>query len=147
MLELTFLILMRRLASWGREPVVARRAIDADAATLFGLVSDPARSGDAIHPLLRPTVCLRPSDSRRLVFVSVRFGRRDALRVTWMLTPRGRATVATLSAELTSGSPLARLALALGARRRLQQRLDDILAGLAAPRQVLCPHERVLLAA
>ncbi len=130
MVELPFLILMKRMTNVGRAPVVASRGVAADASTLFMLASDPAnqwRITDGISPRLRPRATVQPSPSRRLVFVSVQFGRRDILWLTWMLSPRGGTTDATLSAELRSRSLVARLALMLGGRCRLQRHLEHIL--------------------
>ncbi len=130
MVELTFLILMKRLTNVGRAPVVASRGVAADVSTLFMLASDPAnqwRIIDGISRRLRPRATVQPCHSRRLVFVSVHFGRRDILLITWMLSPRGGTTDATLSAELRSRSLLARLALMLGGRRWLRRNLEHIL--------------------
>ena len=135
MIELTFLILMNRMTNVGRAPVVARRGVAADASTLFMLASDPAnqwRIIDGISRRLRPRATVQPSHSKRLVFVSVHFGRRDILWITWMLSPRGGTTDATLSAELRSRSLVARLALMLGGRRWLQRHLEQILDVVAA---------------
>jgi hypothetical protein len=134
MLELTFLILVKRITDLGRAPVVATRGIAADVSTLFRLASDPAsqwRIIDGISRLLRPHAVVQPSDSKRLIFVRLYFGRRNILSITWMLSPRGGTTDARLSAELRSRSLLARLALMLGGRRWLQQHLEHILVALA----------------
>lgn len=134
MLELTFLILVKRITNLGRAPVIASRGIAADVSTLFRLASDPASQWliiDGISRLLRPHAVVQPSHSKRLVFVRVYFGRRDMLSITWMLSPRGGTTDARLSAELRSRSLLARLALLLGGRRWLQRHLDHILVAVA----------------
>ena len=134
MLELPFLILMNRMTSLGRAPVVARRGIAADASTLYADACDPAnqwRIIDGISRRLRPRAVVQPTHSKHLVFVRVHFGRREILSVTWMLSPRGGTTDASLSAELRSRSLLARLALVLGGRRWLQRHLEHILVAVA----------------
>jgi hypothetical protein len=134
MVELTLLALMNRLMNWGRAPVIATRAIAADAATLLSLISDPAsqrRIVDGVSPLLRPRAHVQPSRSKRLVSVRVQFGRRDGLWVTWMLTPRRATTEVNLAAQLESRSVLARLVLLLGGRLWLRHRLEHTLSTLA----------------
>ncbi|MGH2942199.1 MAG: hypothetical protein ACRDLN_05435, partial [Solirubrobacteraceae bacterium] len=117
MVELAFLALMNRLMSWGRAPAIATRAIAADAATLRALVSDPAgqwRILDGVSPRLRTRAHVQPRRSTRLVSVRVQLWRRDALWLTWILTPRRGTTEVDLAAQLESRSVLARLALLLG---------------------------------
>src|SRR5687767_9933204 len=102
MVELTLLTLLNHLMNWGRAPVIATRSIVADAATLLGLVSDPAaqwRIVDGVSPRLRPHAHVAPSHSSRLVRVRVQLGRRDVLWVTWMLTPRRGTTEVDLAAQ------------------------------------------------
>jgi hypothetical protein len=135
MLELTLLTLLNRLMSWGRAPVIATRAIVADAATLLALVTDPAgqwRIVDGVSPRLRPHAHVEPSHSARLVKVRVQCGHRDVLWVTWMLTPRRGTTEVDLAAQLESRSVLARLVLLAGGRRWLRHRVEQTLSCLAA---------------
>jgi hypothetical protein len=135
MIELTLLTLLNRLMNWGRAPVIATRAIVADAATLLALVSDPAaqwRIVEGVSPRLRPHAHVEQSRSARLVPVRVQLGRRDVLWITWILTPRRGTTEVDLAAQLQSRSLLARLALLLGGRRWLRHRLDHTLGTLAA---------------
>jgi hypothetical protein len=135
MIELTFLTLLNRLVNWGRAPVIATRAIVADAATLLALISDPAgqwRIVEGVSPLLRPYAHVEQSRSTRLVPVRVQLGRRDVLWVTWILTPRRGTTEVDLAAQLQSRSLMARLMLQLGGRRWLRHRLEHTLGTLAA---------------
>jgi len=135
MIELTLLTLLNRLMNWGRAPVIATRAIVADAATLLALVSDPAaqwRIVEGVSPLLRPHAHVEQSRSARLVPVRVQLGRHDVLWITWILTPRRGTTEVDLAAQLQSRSLAARLVLALGGRRWLRHRLDHTLGTLAA---------------
>jgi hypothetical protein len=135
MIELTLLTLLHRLMNWGRAPVIATRAIVADAATLLALVSDPAsqwRIVEGVSPLLHPHAHVEQSHSTRLVSVRVQLGRRDALWITWILTPRRGTTEVDLAAQLHSRSLAARLVLLLGGRRWLRHRLEHTLGTLAA---------------
>jgi hypothetical protein len=135
MIELTFLTLLNHLVNWGRAPVIATRAIVADAATLLALISDPAgqwRIVEGVSPLLRPHAHVEQSRSTRLVPVRVQLGRRDVLWVTWILTPRRGTTEVDLAAQLQSRSLVARLMLQLGGRRWLRHRLEHTLGTLAA---------------
>jgi hypothetical protein len=134
MIELTFLALMNRLMNWGLAPVFATRVIAADAATLLALVADPAGQGrllEGVSPRLRPRADVQPSRSPRLVSVRVQLRRRDALWVTWILTPRRGTTEVDLAAQPESRSVPARLALLLGGRRWLRRRLERALGTLA----------------
>lgn len=135
MIELAFLVLLNRLTNWGRAPVIATRAIAADASKLLALVSDPAgerRIIDGIGLRLRPHAHVEPSRSERVVSVRVTLGRRDLLWITWILTPRRGTTEVDLAAQLESRAVLARLAMVLGGRRWLLHRLEDTLGALAA---------------
>jgi len=135
MIELTLLTLLHRLMNWGRAPVIATRAIAADAATLLALVSDPAcqwRIVEGVSPLLKPHAHVEPSHSTRLVSVRLQLGRRDVLWVTWILTPRRGTTEVDLAAQLHSRSLAARLVLLFGGRRWLRHRLEHTLGTLAA---------------
>ena len=135
MVELTFIALMNRLMNWGRAPVIATRAIVADAATLLSLISDPAsqwRIVENVSPRLRPRAHVQPSRSTGLVYVRVQLGRHDVLWVTWILTPRRGTTEVDLAAQLESRSVLARLMLVFGGRLWLRHRLERTLSTLAA---------------
>jgi len=135
MIELTLLTLLHRLMNWGRAPVIATRAIVADAATLLALVSDPAcqwRIVEGVSPLLHPHAHVEQSHSTRLVSVRVQLGRRDVLWVTWILTPRRGTTEVDLAAQLHSRSLAARLVLLFGGRRWLRHRLEHTLGMLAS---------------
>jgi hypothetical protein len=68
------------------------------------------------------------------VTVRIRLRGRDALWITWMLTPRRGTTEVDLAAQVQSRGVLVRLVLALGGRRLLARRLHatlQTLAGLA----------------
>lgn len=135
MIELAFLVLLNRLMNWGRTPVIATRAIAADAKQLLALVSDPAgerRIIDGIGLRLRPQAHVEPSRSERIVSVRLTLGRRDLLWLTWILTPRRGTTEVDLAAQLQSRALLARLVMLLGGRRWLLHRLEDTLGALAA---------------
>jgi hypothetical protein len=135
MLELTFLIVMNHLMSWGRAPVIVNRSIAADAAALLALVRDPGaqwRLVAGLSPALRPHADVQPSTSSRVVTVGVQLRGRPALRVTWILTPRRGTTEVDLAAQLQSGSLLARLVLLFGGRRWLRRHLQRTLGALAA---------------
>ncbi|MGH2841675.1 MAG: hypothetical protein ACRDKY_12710 [Solirubrobacteraceae bacterium] len=135
MVEFAILALLNRMVSWGRAPVIATRIIAADAATLRALVSDPASQWRIVHgvsPLLRPRAHVETNRFPRLVAVRVRFGRRDVLWITWILTPSPGTTEVDLVAQIESRGILARLVLLLGGRRWLRHRLETRLADLAA---------------
>ncbi len=135
MVELAALALHTSLHEWGREPVVATRVVVADAATLRALVCDPAsqwRLVAAVSPRLRATARLQPSRHPRFVHAVVRVGRRDAVWITWILTPRRDTTEVDLVAQVESRSLAVRLAIVLGGRRWLRHHLDATLGTLAA---------------
>jgi hypothetical protein len=134
MVELAFLVLLNRLTSWGRAPVIASGAILTDAATLLAIVSDPAgqwRIVEAISPHLRPTASVQPSTSKRIVRVRVQVAGHDVLWISWILVPRRGTTDVDLTAQLHSRSLLARLVLLLGGRYWLRRRLERTLRTLA----------------
>lgn len=135
MVELAILALLNRLMNWGCAPVIATRAIAADAAALRALVSDPNgqwRLVAGVSPLLRPHASAGTSASSRLVPVRVRLGGRDVLWITWILTPRRGTTEVDLAAQFESRGLFTRVALVLGGRRWLRSRLDATLDTLAA---------------
>ena len=135
MIELAFLVLLNRLMNWGRTPVIATRAIAADAKQLLALVSDPAgerRIIDGIGLRLRPQAHVEPGRSERVVTVRLTRGRRDLLWLTWILSPNRGTTEVDLAAQLPSRALLARLLMVLGGRRWLLRRLEDTLRALAA---------------
>jgi hypothetical protein len=135
MVELAALAVLTAIHEWGREPVVATRVVAADAAVLHALVSDPAcqwRLHAGLPAALRARAHVAPSRHPRFVHASVRLGERDALWITWILTPRRGTTEVALAAQLDTGSPLARLVLVLGGRRWLRRHLDAVLGTLAA---------------
>lgn len=134
MVELTFLALLNRLRNWGREPVIASRVIAADTSKLYAVVSDPAAQWRLVHGisrLLRPRAQVERSHSKRLVSVGVTLCGRDALWITWILTPRRGTTEVDLAAQLETGSLVARLALVLGGRRWLRRHLEQTLGTLS----------------
>lgn len=135
MVELLPLAVLGSIHEWGREPVVATRAVAADAATLHRLVSDPAsqwRLVEGIHPRLRASARLAPSRHPRFVHAVVTLGHRDVVWMTWILTPRRGTTEVDLAAQLDSRALLLRLAVALGGRRWVRRHLDAALGTLAA---------------
>ena len=135
MVELATLALLNSLHEWGREPVIATRLVAADAAVLHLLISDPAsqwRLLDGVSPRVPAAVTVAPSRHPRFAHALVTLGRRDALWITWILTPRGGTTEVDLAAQLESRSPLARLVLLLGGRRWLRRHLETVLGTLAA---------------
>jgi hypothetical protein len=134
MVEITYLALLNRLRNWGRAPVIVTRALAADISTLLGLLREPAaqqRLVAGISPLLRPRAEVEASRSERLVSVRVTLRGRDALWITWILTPRRGTTEVDLAAQLEGYSLLARLALVLGGRRWLQRHLEQTLGTLS----------------
>lgn len=134
MVEITYLALLNRLRNWGRTPVIVTGAIAADISTLLGLVRDPAgqsRLVAGISPLLRPHAEVEASRSKRLVSVRLTLRGRDALWITWILTPRRGTTEVDLAAQLETYSLLARLALVFGGRRWLRRHLEQTLGTLS----------------
>lgn len=134
-MELAFLVLLNRLMNWGRAPVIATRAIAADAEKLRALVSDPAaerRIIDGVGLRVPPRAHVEPSRSDRVVTVRLTLGRRDLLWLTWILSPNRGTTEVDLAAQLPSRALLARLLMVLGGRRWLRHRLEDTLRALAA---------------
>ena len=134
MVELTALILLNRLHNWGRAPVIATRVIPADAPTLHALVSDPAsqwRIVDGIHRRLRAHAHVGPRASLRLVPVRVQLAGRDALWLTWILSPSRGTTEVDLAAQIESHRILVRLTMLLGGRRWLRHRLENTLDNLS----------------
>lgn len=135
MIEIAFLVLLNRLTNWGRAPVIATRAIAADAKTLLALVCDPAgerRIIDGVGLRVPPRAHVEPSHSERVVTVRLTLGRRDLLWLTWILSPNRGTTEVDLAAQLASRALLARLVMVLGGRRWLRHRLEDTLRALAA---------------
>ncbi len=135
MVELAGLALLTGLHEWGREPVVATKVVAADAATLRTLVADPAsqwRLVAGVSPHLRPRARLAPSRHPRFVHAVVSLAGRDALWLTWILTPRRGTTEVDLAAQIETRSILVRLLWSVGGRRLLRRRLETTLATLAA---------------
>ncbi|HEV7882533.1 MAG TPA: hypothetical protein VGO81_03130 [Solirubrobacteraceae bacterium] len=127
MIQLSALAFLLRLMNLGYEPVIATRVVAADHRTLRRFLSDPANyDGEA---------CVRPSSSARVVAVRVRFGPRQIVRYTWILSPDRGATEVDLAAQVESCAIVVRLALLFGGRRWLHRRLEAILATL--PRVVV----------
>ncbi len=134
MLELTFLILLDRMANWGLSPVFATRTIPAGAPALRALLADPAgqwRLVDGIDPRLRPRAHVEPARTERLVSVRVSLRGRDAAWLTWILSPGPGTTEVDLAAQIESRAVLVRLAMKLGGRRWLRRRLERTLGTLA----------------
>jgi hypothetical protein len=114
--------------------VIATRAIVADAAPLLALISDSAsqwRIVENVSPLLQPSANVQPSRAPGPVYVRVRFGSRDVLWITWILTARRGTTEVDLAAQVESRSIFARLLLAFGGRLWLRRRLEQTLSTLA----------------
>ena len=155
------LALYNSLINWGLSPVSATRTVAADAATLRSVVGDPVTQGhlvDGISPLLRPNARAEASRHPRFAHAMVRLGGREALWVTWILTPGQGTTEVDLIAQLETRSVLARLAMLLGGRRWVRARLErtlNVLGTLAHraaedlddsrrhPAKAGCPRTRV----
>jgi hypothetical protein len=135
MIELTILAVLNLLMNWGRGPVIASRVVAADAILLRALLVDPAsqaRAVASVSALLRPGTHDATRGTARVIAVPARFGHRDVLWLTWILTPRCGTTELDLAAQLESEGLLARLALLFGGRRWLRHRLETILGNVAA---------------
>ncbi|MGH2944246.1 MAG: hypothetical protein ACRDLN_15890, partial [Solirubrobacteraceae bacterium] len=108
MIELAFVILLNRLASWGLAPIVVTRTSVADADALHGLLSDPANqwrlatafaevaglhpAGDRCDARVRVPLRVRrhasmhvtPGRKRRLLTTEVRLDRTSVAWATWI---------------------------------------------------------------
>ena len=134
MIELAALAVWNSVANWGRMPESASRTVAADAGTLCSVISDPAcqwRLVDGISPRLRPSASVGPVRPPRFVHASIRLAGRDALWVTWILTPGRGTTEVDLYAQPESRTLLARAVLLLGGRRWLRRHLEATLGTLA----------------
>jgi hypothetical protein len=137
MVELMILALANGLRDWGLTPVTATQMIAADAHSVRDTVSDPLcqwRLVAAVSPALRARAFAEPSPHPRMVHARVQFASRDALWMTWMITPGRGTTEVDLVAQLESRSTLVRVWMLLGGRRRLRRHLETtlgVLAGLA----------------
>lgn len=135
MLELTSLALMYRVANAGLGPIVATRIVAADPSSARAVVTSPAtqqRIVARVPALARARAHVLAYGSPRLVHVGVRVRGRDALWLTWILTPRRGTTELDLAAQVHSRGLVARLALLLGGRRLIAGRLDAVLDSVAA---------------
>jgi hypothetical protein len=133
MYELALLSLLNSMRNWGTAPVIATRTVVADVPTLHALLRDDggeARLIAGIDPRLRPHALLRPSRDPHFLHAQIRFGGRDVLCTTWLLTPNHGTTDVDLAAQLASRAIVARLAL-LACRRPLRGHLEAVLAELA----------------
>lgn len=134
MIELAALAVWSSVVNWGRTPASASRTVVADAHTLCSVISDPAcqwRLVDGISPRLRPSAAVGPVRPPRFVHASIRLAGRDALWITWILTPGRGTTEVDLYAQPESRTLLARAVLALGGRRWLRRHLEATLGTLA----------------
>ena len=134
MIELAALAVLNSIVNWGRAPASASRTVAADARTLCAVLSDPAcqwRLVEGISPRLRPAACLGPVRPPRFVHASMRLAGRDALWITWILTPGRGTTEVDLYAQPESHTLLARLVLQAGGRRWLRRHLEATLGTLA----------------
>ena len=126
------LALCNSVINWGLSPVSATRTVAADAATLKSGVADQINHGRLVDGMvLRPAARIEASRHPRFVHAMVRLGGRDALWLTWILTPGQGTTEVDLIAQLESRSVLARLAMLLGGRRWLRAHLERTLNVLA----------------
>lgn len=135
MLELTALVLINRLADVGVRPIVATRIIAADPSGVRALLTGPLaqqRIVARVPALARPRTQVLPTRSPRLVQVGIRLRGRDALWLTWILTPRRGTTEVDLAAQVHSHRLVLRLALLLGGRRLIARQLDGVLSDMAA---------------
>lgn len=135
MLELTVLALINQIANVGFGPLVATRVLAANPSSVRALVTDTATADRVVArvpALARPGVQLLPMRSLRLVHVDVRIRGRDAVRLTWTLTPRSGTTEVDLAAQAHSRGLAVRVALLLGGRRLIARRLDSVLSDVAA---------------
>lgn len=126
--------LSNTISDWGHSPVIATRVVAADAEAIAAVVAGPGvqrRLIAGFSPMLRPSARVQGPSHPGFVRGVVRFGHRDALWLTWMLSPGPGTTEVDLIAQIESRSVLARLAMALGGRRWLRNHLDRTLAGLA----------------
>ena len=132
MVELTLLALLHRLMNWGLAPLVATRAVAADAATLHRFLSDPANqlllAGRRPHDA---AARVRPSSSERVISVELMRGRRTVLWPTWILSAGRGSTEVDLAVQFETRGLATRLALVLGGRRWLARRMDAALGRLA----------------
>jgi hypothetical protein len=134
MIELAALAVLNSIVNWGRSPETASRTVAADAGTLCTVLSDPAcqwRLVEGISPRLRPSAHVGPCRPPRFAHSRVRLAGRDALWLTWILTPGRGTTDVDLYAQIESRTVLARLVLLLGGRRRLHRHLEAVLGTLA----------------
>jgi hypothetical protein len=135
MIELMGLALCNSAINWGLSPVSATRTVAADPATLKALVADHITAGrlvDGTSPLLCPNARVEASRHPRFVHAMVSVGGRDALRMSWIFTPRQGTTEVDLIAQLESRSLLVRCAMLLGGERWLRTRLERSLTAVAA---------------
>jgi hypothetical protein len=132
MIELTFLVLVNRLMSWGLAPLIVTRTVAADAAALHRFLSDPTNQLRLIDG--RPRVSgahVRPSTSGCVISVELLRGRRTVLWVTWILIAGRGSTDVDLAVQFETRGLATRLALALGGRRWIARRVDAALGRLA----------------
>lgn len=156
MFDLAVPTLRNQMTGWGYSPVIVARTLPADAATLYGFLSDPANQWRLAGPFadvvaLRPagvrcdaelrlawgagchaSAHVWPRSSREVLAVQVRLGRRTVVWATWILTPVAGSTEVDLAVQFESHSLISRVALLLGGRRWIARRLDATLALLAA---------------
>ena len=131
MIELVFLAVMNRLATWGREPIIATRAVAADDPVLRELLSDPANQRRLLATGRGARLNVKPSRSGRLITTELVLGRRTGAWLTWILTGARGTTEVDLALQPESRGLATRLALVLGGRRWIAHRLDAALATLA----------------
>ena len=134
MFEIPLLALMNTMANWGTAPVIATRAVPADAPALHALLDDAGfqrRLVAGVGPWLHPQVQLAPRSGERYLHATVRLLGHDVLWITWLLTPGRGTTELDLAAQLQPDGIGARLVLLAG-RRRLRRHLAAILDEVAA---------------
>lgn len=132
MIELVFLAVMSRLASWGLAPIVVTRRVAADDEVLRELLSDPASQQRLLRAAgARADLRVKPSRSGCLITTELRIGGRTVAWLTWILTGAPGTTEVDLALQPESRGLATRLALVLGGRRWIAHRLHAALTTLA----------------
>lgn len=133
MIELAH-VLIGQVAGRARRPVFATGAAAADAATLRAIVAAERQPHvtAALSRTLRPSARVARRGSETVVPVTVRLAGRDALWLTWILTPLDGATELDLAGQLEARGALAHLAWLLGGRRWLRRRLEQVVRDVEA---------------
>lgn len=155
MIDLFLIAVFNRLMNWGFAPIIATRAVAADADTLRAFLADPADQWRlatsftdvvALQPSgercdarlrlpfgarLRASMRVKVSQSVRVVTTELMFGRRTVAWATWIVSPDRGTTEVDLAVQFESRGLRTRLFLLLGGRRWIARRLEMALATLA----------------